>query len=192
MFVLNQKTLRTLERTKFEILDDVRELTIEQKLPMTLSIGLGAGAGGIDEIGQLAQNSLDMALGRGGDQAAVKIDERMAFYGGKSNAVEKRTRVRARVISHALRDLIRESDRVIIMGHRQPDLDSLGAAIGVLRAVQESQKEGHIVLEGSNPSIQRLMDIINDDERLSRRFITPDEALQLVNQADASCRRRYA
>ena len=84
----------------------------------------------------MAQTSLDMALGRGGDQAAVKVGERLSFYGGRSNAVEKRTRVRARVISHALRELIQESDQVLIMGHKQPDMDAVGAAVGVFKAVK--------------------------------------------------------
>ena len=82
-----------------------------------------------------------MALGRGGDQAVVKVGQRQSFYGGKSNAVEKRTRVRARVISHALRDLMKESDNVIIMGHKMPDMDAIGAAIGVLKAAQLYGKE---------------------------------------------------
>ena len=81
----------------------------------------------------------------------MKVGQRQSFYGGKSNAVEKRTRVRARVIAHALRDLIKESDNVIIMGHKMPDMDSIGAAIGVLKAAQCSAKKRYIVLEGINP-----------------------------------------
>lgn len=180
LIFMTNKSLRQLEQSRFEILDDVRDLTIEHKLPLTLSIGIGAGADSLIELGQLAQTSLDMALGRGGDQAAVKVGQRLSFYGGRSNAVEKRTRVRARVISHALRDLIRDSDKVIIMGHRIPDMDSIGAAIGVLKAVQVSQKEGYIVLEGINPSIQKLMEAIKEDEKLHRWFITPEQAMQIT------------
>ncbi|MFC7751105.1 DHH family phosphoesterase [Paenibacillus thermoaerophilus] len=181
LLLLNQQTLKALEASRFEILDDVRELTSEQKVPLTLSIGVSAGFDKLTELGQMAQMSLDMALGRGGDQAAVKVGPRMSFYGGKSNAVEKRTRVRARVISHALRDLIRESDKVVIMGHRNPDLDSLGAAIGVLKAVHLSQKEGYIVLEDINPSIEKLMGLIQEDEKLSKWFISPEDALTIMN-----------
>ncbi|MDF2723874.1 MAG: putative YybT-type signal transduction phosphoesterase [Paenibacillus sp.] len=177
---LTNKSLKQLEQTRFEILDDVRDLTIEFKVPLTLSIGVGAGANSLIEIGQFAQTSLDMALGRGGDQAAVKVGQRLSFYGGRSNAVEKRTRVRARVISHALRDLIRDSDKVVIMGHRLPDMDAIGAAVGVLKAVQVSQKEGYIVLEGMNPSILKLMDVIKEDEKLYKWFITPEQAMQIT------------
>ncbi|GAA3410831.1 DHH family phosphoesterase [Paenibacillus hodogayensis] len=180
LIFMNNKALRQLEQTRFEILDDVRDLTIEYKLPLTLSIGLGAGVESLIELGQLAQTSLDMALGRGGDQAAVKVGQRLSFYGGRSNAVEKRTRVRARVISHALRDLIRDSDKVVIMGHRIPDMDAIGAAVGVLKAVHVSQKEGYIVLEGMNPSILKLMEAIKEDEKLHRWFITPEQAMQIT------------
>ncbi|HEY0827837.1 MAG TPA: DHH family phosphoesterase, partial [Bacilli bacterium] len=126
--------------------------------------------------------SLDIALGRGGDQAAVKVGQRLAFYGGRSNAVEKRTRVRARVISHALRDLIKESDRVVIMGHLNPDMDAIGAAIGVLKATQISNKDAYIVLDGVNPSIHHLMEQIDDHENLKKWFVTPDQALHMTNQ----------
>ncbi|WP_127582203.1 DHH family phosphoesterase [Paenibacillus koleovorans] len=180
LVVMNNKSLRQLEQSRFDILDDVRDATIENKVPMTLSIGIGAAADSLVELGQLAQTSLDMALGRGGDQVAVKVGQRLSFYGGRSNAVEKRTRVRARVISHAMRDLMRDSDKVVIMGHRHPDMDAIGAAIGVLKAVQMSQKEGYIVLEGINPSIMKLMETIKGDERLYKWFITPEQALQIT------------
>lgn len=182
LIIMNQKVLKQLEQSRFGILDDVRDITIENKLPFTLSIGIASGTNNYLELGHLAQTSLDIALGRGGDQAAVKSGQRLTFYGGRSNAVEKRTRVRARVISHAFRDLVKDSDKVIIMGHRYPDMDSIGAAVGVLKMVQMTQKEGYIVLEGTNPSIQKLMDMIVQDERLYRWFITPEQALQLINQ----------
>ncbi|MDF2960528.1 MAG: putative YybT-type signal transduction phosphoesterase [Paenibacillus sp.] len=182
LILMDQKGLKALEQSRFEILDEVRDLTIEHKLPLTLSMGIASGSDSLTELGTMAQTSLDMALGRGGDQVAVKIGERLSFYGGRSNAVEKRTRVRARVISHALRDLIKDCDKVIIMGHRYPDMDAIGAAIGVLKAVHVSNKEGYIVLEGVNPSIQKLMDTIYEDEKLNRWFITPEQAMQITNQ----------
>jgi c-di-AMP phosphodiesterase-like protein len=133
------------------------------------------------ELGHWAQSSLDFALGRGGDQAAVKVGQRQSFYGGKSSAVEKRTRVRARVVAHALRDLIRESDNVMIVGHKMPDMDSLGAAVGVLKAAQMFNKEAFIVLEGVNPAIQKMMEMLREEERIAKRFITPEQALGLVD-----------
>jgi c-di-AMP phosphodiesterase-like protein len=183
--VMNEQTLRQLEENKFEILDTIRELTSKIKTPVTLSIGVGSGAESLSELGQLSQSSLDIALGRGGDQAAVKRGTgKITFFGGKSNAVEKRTKVRARVISHALQDLIRESDRVFIMGHRDPDMDSIGASIGVLKAVQVNKKEGYIILDPNQQTagISKLMKEIENDEQLVQRFIPPNEALDLKTE----------
>ncbi|WP_046212390.1 DHH family phosphoesterase [Paenibacillus wulumuqiensis] len=182
LLLLNQKSLRELEQSRFVILDEIREMTADLKVPLTLSIGIGFGTKTISELGELAQSSLDMALGRGGDQAAVKADQRLSFYGGKSNAIEKRTRVRARVIAHALRDLMLDSDQVLIMGHKIPDMDVIGAAIGMLKAADMYEVEAYIVLDNVNPSIEKMMDRISRDERLSDRFITPEDALNIMTE----------
>ena len=171
--------LAKLQEDRFQILDRVRELTIRQPIPFTLSIGFGAGGPSIPETGQMASSSLEIALGRGGDQAAVRIGEKLTFYGGKSNAVEKRTRVRARVVSHALRNLILESDQVLIVGHKFPDLDAIGSAIGVWKMVTWNEKRGYIVLDESNPGIDKLVNLIQDDETLASALIAPDEAYYL-------------
>ncbi len=181
LFITTQLILKQLEQSRFEILDEAREHTLDHKLPITLSMGIAAGSSSLIELGTLAQSSLDIALGRGGDQVAVKVGDKLTFYGGKSNAVEKRTRVRARVISHALRDLIRESDNVLIVGHRIPDMDAIGAAIGVMKAVRLSGKEGHIVLEGINPSIERLMEEIEGHAAMEEWFLHPELALQRIH-----------
>ncbi|KAA9005153.1 hypothetical protein F4V43_08780 [Paenibacillus spiritus] len=182
LMLLNYRSLQALEESRFVILDEVREMTADLKVPMTLSIGMAFGAESASELGALAQSSLDMALGRGGDQAAVKAGQRLSFYGGKSNAAEKRTRVRARVIAHALRDLIQESDRVIIMGHRNPDIDAVGASIGLLRAAQMYNVEADIVLDGPNPSISRMLEQLRKDEGLYSSFVTAEQALQLMTE----------
>ncbi|MFC0334180.1 DHH family phosphoesterase [Paenibacillus sepulcri] len=181
LIITNQKTLKQLELSRFVLLDEVREMSAEIKIPMTLSIGFAAGAESIVELGQWAQTSLDFALGRGGDQAAVKVGQRQSFYGGKSNAVEKRTRVRARVVAHALRDLIKESENVVIMGHKMPDMDSIGAAVGVLKAAQMFNKEAFIVIEGFNPAVQKMMEMLREEERIYKRFISPEQAMGLID-----------
>lgn len=186
LLITDQNTLRVMEQSKFDILDDVREQTSDQRIPVTLSIGFAAGAENSIELGQWTQRSLDIALGRGGDQVSVKFGARQTFYGGKSNAVEKRTKVRARVIAHSLRDLIKESSNVLIMGHRVPDMDSIGAAVGVLKAARMFNKEAYIVIEGINPSINKMMEFIEEDEKLYQHFITPDQALSLLNQQTLS------
>lgn len=183
LMLLNHRSLQALEESRFVVLDEVREMTADLKVPMTLSIGLAFGAESASELGALAQSSLDMALGRGGDQAAVKAGQRLSFYGGKSNAAEKRTRVRARVIAHALRDLMQESDRVLIMGHRIPDIDAVGAAIGLLKAAQMYNVEANIVMEDApNPSITRMLEQIRKDEELNKFFISTEQAMQVMTE----------
>ncbi|MBO8155652.1 MAG: DHH family phosphoesterase [Bacillaceae bacterium] len=185
MAVMNQEILDKLERTKFEILDEVRELISDQNVPLTLSIGIGKGSPSLPELGELAQSSLDLALGRGGDQVAIKDENgKVSFFGGKTNPMEKRTRVRARVISHALKELVSESDKVLIMGHKNPDMDSIGSAIGILKIAQANEKDGFIVFDpdGMNTGVERLMEEIKKDEHLTQWFITPDEALEIVTK----------
>lgn len=180
--VFKRESLDQLIRNRFDILDVVRDMTRQNKIPITLSIGVAAVRTSMVEQTQAAQAALDIALARGGDQAAVQDGDRVVFFGGKTNAVEKRTRVRARVISHALANLIKDSDRVLIMGHDQPDMDAVGAAIGVLRAVRMAEREGYIVLKESNPSISGLMEAIAGNETLEDAFIPPDRALQMVTE----------
>lgn len=182
--IMNEQILIHLERSKFSILDQVREETSKQNIPLTLSIGIGAGAADLPELGALAQSSLDLALGRGGDQVAIKQPNgKVKFFGGKTNPMEKRTRVRARVISHALKELITESGKVIIMGHKYPDMDAVGAAIGILKVAQVNQKDGFIVLDPDHidTGVQRMLQEIKKKEGLWERFITPEEALNLVS-----------
>lgn len=181
--ILHKEVLEEIEETKFDILDEVREATAREKIPITLSIGVGSGQGSLQELGTLAQSSLDLALGRGGDQVAIKQKNgKVRFYGGKSNAVEKRTRVRARVISHAIRDFILESDRVMIMGHINPDMDSIGASIGVLKLAELNGKEGYIILDEKNISrdVGKLMEEVERHDRLWAHFINPEDALEEV------------
>ncbi|MGM0843357.1 MAG: DHH family phosphoesterase [Bacillota bacterium] len=181
--VFNEKILQQLEKDKFSILDDVRETTSKQNVPLTLSLGVGTGVSTLPELGTLAQSSLDLALGRGGDQVAIKQPNgKVKFYGGKTNPMEKRTRVRARVISHALKELMVESDKVIVMGHRMPDMDAIGAAIGVRKVAQMNQKEGYVVVNFNelDNGVKRLMNETKSNPDLHSRFITPEEALDLM------------
>lgn len=178
--IFNESILKELEQSKFAILDDLREVTSKDNIALTLSIGVGAGSASLVELGSMAQSGLDLVLGRGGDQVAIKHPSgKVKFYGGKTNPVEKRTRVRARVISHALRDLIQESDQVFIMGHKMPDMDSIGAAVGVAKMAAMNQVKGRIVLDFDeyDRSVMRLMEEIEKDDELFEQFITPEEAL---------------
>ena len=181
--VLNESILTELEQKKFSILDDIREKTLQKNLSLTLSIGVGAGTPSLTELGELAQSSLDLVLGRGGDQVAIKQpDGKLRFYGGKTNPVEKRTRVRARVISHALRDLIQESDQVFVMGHKNPDMDSIGAAIGVRKMAEMNRVDGYVIVNFHelNGSVLRLMDEIKSKSGFYDKFISSDEAFSMM------------
>ncbi|KZE63710.1 hypothetical protein AWM68_11350 [Fictibacillus phosphorivorans] len=183
--VFNQRILYELEKNKFSVLDEVRESTAKQNVSLTLSIGVAAGTSSLPELGQLSQSSLDLALGRGGDQVAIKqTNGKVRFYGGKTNPVEKRTRVRARVISHALSELVADSDKVIIMGHKNPDMDSIGSAIGILKVAQVNGKDGYIVLDQSDIDIgvQRLMDELKETESIWKYFISPEDALEIASR----------
>ncbi|MCY8995145.1 cyclic-di-AMP phosphodiesterase GdpP [Bacillus inaquosorum] len=182
--VLNEHILTELENAKFSILDEVREKTSFDGVALTLSVGVGASVSSLKELGDLAQSSLDLALGRGGDQVAIKLPNgKVKFYGGKTNPMEKRTRVRARVISHALKEIVSESSNVIIMGHKFPDMDSIGAAIGILKVAQANNKDGFIVIDPNQigSSVQRLIEEIKKYEELWSRFITPEEAMEISN-----------
>jgi len=179
--IFTQQTLAVLEKSHFEILDGVRKIDMEevQQSPVTLSIGVGTGEASIPHLASLAQSSLDLALGRGGDQVAIRDETgKTRFYGGKTNPMEKRTRVRARVISHALKQLVKESDNVIIMGHKSPDMDALGAAIGVLNIAKSNNVEGFIVLDDSDvlTGISKVMEKVKKEESLYKHFIGQAEA----------------
>jgi c-di-AMP phosphodiesterase-like protein len=181
--VFNEGILQNLETRKFAILDDVREMTSKQNVSFTLSIGVGTGVSSLPELGTLAQSSLDLALGRGGDQVVIKqADGKVKFYGGKTNPIEKRTRVRARVISHALKELITESDKVIIMGHKNPDMDAIGASIGIYKVAQMNQKDAYIVVnfQEIDTGVKRLVKEIRQNEEVLSYFISPEEALEIA------------
>ncbi|RIN94564.1 hypothetical protein BU005_03340, partial [Mammaliicoccus sciuri] len=177
--LLNKSILEDIETLKFNLLDDLRDKTRDIGHQLTLSIGIGEGSENLIELGELSQSSLDLALGRGGDQVAIKNSNgNVRFYGGKTDPMEKRTRVRARVISHALRDILIEGDKVIIMGHKSPDMDAIGAAIGVSRIAKMNNLESYIVLNDSDidSTLERVMAEIDEKPDLKERFITSEEA----------------
>lgn len=180
---LNQKILAEIENSNFNILSQLREKSVGYRAQLTLSIGVGEGTENLIDLGELSQSGLDLALGRGGDQVAIKnLNGNVRFYGGKTDPMEKRTRVRARVISHALKDILTEGDKVIVMGHKRPDLDAIGAAIGVSRFALMNNLESYVVLNESDidPTLRRVMDEIDKKPELKERFITSDDAWDMM------------
>lgn len=172
---------REMEK-KFDILDAIREINMGNKLAVTLSIGVGRGGETPLENENYAVSAKELALGRGGDQVIVKNEEKLLFYGGKTKEVEKRTKVRARVIAHALVDLINESSKVFIMGHINPDIDCLGAAVGLNRAVRLLEKECFIIFELTNNSVKPILEKIKNEEDYEGVFIHSRECIEEVDE----------
>lgn len=184
LVVMTFKSLMMLKEKKFDILDDLRDLNKGNSIPITLSIGVSSYGLNFKDAYIESDSSLDLALGRGGDQAVVKVDDNYEFFGGKSKAVEKRNKVKARVIGEALKQLIDRSENVYIMGHKNPDMDAIGAAIGCLRATLNRNKEGYIVLEKSNPSIDNLIDRMKEEElELYEKVISRETALNRIKHS---------
>ncbi|MGL6105663.1 DHH family phosphoesterase [Romboutsia sp.] len=176
--VINKKELKKLEADKFSILDRIRQIDYGNNLPITISIGIGIDGDTINENLKFATGALDLALGRGGDQAVVKTKDKFAFYGGKSKAVEKTTKVKSRLIGHALREVILESDHVYIMGHKYPDMDAMGAAVGIYDICKSCNKTANIVLQQVNESIEEFIKKLNKSEYYDDLFIDRDEAIK--------------
>ena len=183
---LNRKSLETLEKEKFDIMDKIRETTAKQNYPLTVSMGFSYpdkenSDVTYPEIASYAQANLDLALGRGGDQVVVRSqNEDARFYGGKSNPMEKRTRVRARMVSQALKDLMEEASEIIVMGHQFPDMDAIGGCLGIRRIANMNQKKAWIVTNENQYShdIHKLMDVSREQKDLREDIITPEEALE--------------
>jgi Predicted signaling protein consisting of a modified GGDEF domain and a DHH domain len=178
--IFEAKYLENLEAKRFSILDEVREIDVGNKIPVTLSIGIGVNGNTPALLEEDAYASLELALGRGGDQAVLRKRNTFEFYGGKTKAVEKRNRVKARVIAHGFQSLIDESSKVIVMGHKSPDMDSFGAAIGIYRGVINRGKEAAIVLNEVTEAIQMVFETFKDKEIY--HFITSAQAIELVDE----------
>ena len=172
--------LKKMEEDKFSILDKVRKDSSRRNTPLTLSIGIAFGSESLNEIAKQAQSNLDLALGRGGDQVVVRQPgENAHFYGGKSNPMEKRTRVRARMVSQAVEELFKGVDHVFVQGHRNPDLDAIGSAIGIVKIAQIHGVDAHVVLDTGdvNYDVGRLIAKMKDAGVDEDMFMAPNEAL---------------
>ena len=168
------------------MLDEVREINIGNEISVTLCIGLGVNAASYVQALDWARHAIDLALGRGGDQAVVKEKDKISYYGGKTKQVEKSTRVRARVKAHALRQVIEGKEQVAIMGHKIGDLDSFGAAIGVYRAARSLNKKAFIVINDITTSVRPVIDHFMDNpEYDSDMFVTSETARGIVNMNTA-------
>lgn len=181
VWICEQKYLTQLEEKKFNILDTIKEINTPGKMQSTLSIAVSSEGKSNYEKYQSAQAAIDIALGRGGDQAVIRKNGKYVFFGGRTQELEKRTKVKARIVAHALEELIEESDNVIVMGHTNGDIDSMGSSLGIYRIAKENGKDAFIVNETSGISLSNLMETIHKTNKYEGVFITRQEAMEKVN-----------
>ena len=167
---------------KFNILDKISSIDRGNKLEVTLSIGIGRGGDNSQENYNNAMTARELALGRGGDQVVIKNNEKISFFGGNTRELEKRTRVRARVIAQAVRELIFESSNIFIMGHKNPDMDSLGASVGLWSAIRQLGKNCNIIIDNDTTAIDYYMTKLKKDDKYDNLFISSDEAEKNINE----------
>ena len=159
--IMKEKALAQIRENKFDLLQDIKTVNIGNELPITLSISIGSGGASYMDCMEYARSAMDLALARGGDQAVVKTKEQITYYGGKTQQVEKNTRVKARVKAQALREIIEAKDKVVVMGHRLTDADSFGAAVGIYRAAKALNKKAHIVVNEVTTSVRPMLEEFN-------------------------------
>ena len=179
VYVFEQKNLEKIKEEKFAILDSIKNLVRKDKIQLTLSIAISNEGETEKDIYKSASAAMDVILGRGGDQAVIRQNGKYLFFGGKVEEVEKRTKVKARIVAHALEELIKENDKIMIMGHTNPDIDAIGSALGVYRIAKTLGKEARIVANVETPSIKDLYESIKD--QYQEVFISSETALAQVD-----------
>jgi len=181
MVSISRKALEETIARKFDVLDRVREIKVGNKIPPTISMGVASDERGLLGLSQKAQSGLDLALGRGGDQAVVSIGGEMLFFGAKSSVQAKSTRVRARVVSQAIHELMVNADKVFVMGHVNEDYDAIGAALGVAKMAMSFHKETYIVTSGQGTSLGRMEDLATEtDQAYAAVIVNEDEAMEHI------------
>lgn len=180
--IFQKKYLSMLQENRFALLDEVKNVNIGNEMAITISIALGVNGSTYAETCEYSRIAMDLALGRGGDQAVVKVGENIFYYGGKAKQVEKTTRVKARIKAHALREILENNDRVLVMGHKISDADSLGSAIGMYRIAKSMAKRCHIIINDVTTSVKPLIDgFLSNPEYEEDMFINTNEAIDKVD-----------
>ena len=181
--IFQMRYLAQLQQTRFSLLDEVRAVNIGNEMAVTISLGLGISETSYQQSYDYARAAIDLALGRGGDQVVIKEGEKIQYYGGKSQQVEKNTRVKARVKAHALRELLEAKERVMIMGHSMADVDSLGAAVGIYRISKMLGTRAHIVIKEITTSVAPILNRFkHKPEYEEDLFVNSEQALQMVDK----------
>ncbi|MCR4896191.1 MAG: DHH family phosphoesterase [Lachnospiraceae bacterium] len=180
LLILRKKTVAQLQENHFDLLEDIKKVSIGNEMAVTISIGLGVDGLTYAQNYEFARNAIDIALGRGGDQAVIKTPEAVTYYGGKSQQVEKSTRVKARVKAHALREIISARDLVLVMGHRNPDADAFGSAVGIYCISRMLNKKCHIVLDQPTSDIRPLIDSFRNGPDYEDAIISGETAIEMA------------
>ena len=180
VMILEQENLFKLEEEKFTILDRIKDISIPGKIQTTLSIAISNEGESNYKKYKAAQATVDIALGRGGDQAVVRKEGKYTFFGGRAQEVEKRTKVKARIVAQALQELIKESENVIIMGHSNSDIDAMGAAFGVFRIAKTIGRDAYIVNETASYSLENFINTVKENEEYNGVLVSEEEALNLI------------
>ena len=181
LVIMRKKSVAQLQESRFDLLEDVKTVNIGNEMAVTISIGVGLDGLTYAQNYEFSRNAIDLALGRGGDQAVIKTPESTTYYGGKSQQVEKNTRVKARVKAHALKEIIAGKDKVLIMGHRLADVDSFGAAVGIYRIAQTLDRKAHIVLNDISNTLQPLVDLFkNNPEYDADMIVGSAQAIEMA------------
>jgi c-di-AMP phosphodiesterase-like protein len=182
LVIMTKKALMEIKEAKFDLLEDVKTVNIGNEMAVTVSIGIGYGAKTYSENMEFARTAIDLALGRGGDQAVVKSKDSIIYFGGKSQQVEKNTRVKARVKANALQEIITSKDRILVMGHRLSDADAFGAAVGVSCIARALGRKSHIVINDITTSVKPLVELFKDRNIYDEDFIiNSSDALELAD-----------
>ena len=178
LVIMRKRMVAQLQESRFDLLEEVKMVNIGNEMAVTISIGVGLDGLSYAQNYEFSRNAIDLALGRGGDQAVIKTPESITYYGGKSQQVEKNTRVKARVKAQALREIITSKDQVLVMGHRMPDADSFGAAVGIYRIALTLGRKAHIVLNEVIPSIQPTVELFGSNQEYSDMIIGNQQAIE--------------
>ena len=185
LVIMRKRAIAELQDSRFDLLEEVKTVNIGNEMAVTISIGVGLDGLTYAQNYEFARNAIDLALGRGGDQAVIKAPESITYYGGKSQQIEKNTRVKARVKAHALREIISGKDLVLVMGHRMPDADSFGAAVGIYRIAQTLGRKAHIVLNESPSSIAPMVELSKSNPEYEEDMIVGSQ--QAIEISNSNC-----
>ena len=180
IYVFEKQYLNTMKESKFEILDTIKDIEIEGLLQLTISIAISCDGETNYEKYKTALSTMDIALGRGGDQAVIRENEKYSFFGGRTQEVEKRTKVKARIVAHALEELVKESENVMVMGHSNGDIDSMGSSLGIYRFVKNIGKDIEIVNNTYGLTLKDFIEAVEQEEEYKDAIIDKAQAISQI------------